>query len=369
MKIGIDARLWSQGGVGRYIRNLVINLSEIDAKNDYVLFALKDDLGNIKENVNNEKWKIVESDIHWHTISEQIKFSRVLNKEKLELVHFPYFSVPFTYRKPYVVTIHDLIFHHYFTGSSSTLPLWLLGFKVIAYRLIVANASRFSKKIIAVSQFTKKDIVSTLRVSEKKINVVYEASDDFKIVKNKEIKYKNYFLYVGNVFAHKNVGSVLKSFKRISEEKKDLTLIFVGKEDFLYKKLKEHVSKNFKDLKIIFLHNVNDEELSTLYRNAKALIRPSLMEGFSLPPLEALESEGIVLASDIPVHREILKDCVFYFDQFNTDDILDKMKMVLELSESDKNKMVKKGLELVKKYSWKKTAQETLSIYESSLGL
>ncbi len=369
MKIGIDIRLWSQGGVGRYIRNLVINLSEIDTKNDYVLFALKDDLENIRKKINNKNWKIVESNIYWHTISEQLRFSKVLKKENLDLVHFPYFSVPFIYRRPYVVTIHDLIFHHYFTGSSSTLPLWLLGFKIIAYRLIVANAARISKKIIAVSQFTKKDIVSTLKVNEKKVDVVYEASDDFKVIKNKDTKYKNYFMYVGNVFAHKNVGSVLSSFEKISKEKKDLSLIFVGKEDFLYKKLKQHVSKNFKDLNIIFLHNVSDEELSILYRNAIALIRPSLMEGFSLPPLEALESEGIVLASDIPVHREILKDSVFYFDQFNTDDILDKMKMVLELSESEKNKMIEKAQTLVRKYSWKKTAQETLNIYESSLGL
>ncbi len=366
MKIGVDCRLWSQTGVGRYIRNLTINLSEIDNKNSYVLFVLKSDKKEIEEKIKNKNWKIVNAEYKWHSIKEQLFFPKVIKKEKLDLMHFPYFSVPIFYRRPYVVTIHDLIFHHYVSGASSTLPLWLLGFKVIAYRVVVANAVRVSKKIIAVSDFTKKDISETLKVNKSKIDVIYEAADDMKKSNKKEEKIKNYFLYVGNVFAHKNVGLLLESFKILSRKDSSLRLVFVGSNDFLYKKLKDHVRKNFKEGSVHFLENVSDERLSELYKGATALVRTSLMEGFSLPPLEALENDCLVLASDIPVHREIFGDSIIYFDQFKTDDILSKMNYVLSLNLSDKEKLVKKGHDQAGKYSWEKTARETLTVYEGS---
>src|SRR5882672_11359440 len=121
MRIGIDARLWNETGVGRYIRNLVANLAQIDKTNEYVLFVKTGfkikDLG-----FKNDKWKIVETDIHWHTLKEQLLFPAVLNKENLDLMHFPYFSHPIFYNKPFVVTIHDLIMNHSLTGKASTFP-------------------------------------------------------------------------------------------------------------------------------------------------------------------------------------------------------------------------------------------------------
>lgn len=366
MKIGIDVRLWSQTGVGRYIRNICLNLSEIDTNNSYVLFVHKKDRGEIENKINNKNWKFVTAEFRWHSIKEQIFFPRTIKKEKLDLMHFPYFSVPVFYRRPYVLTIHDLIFHHFVSGASSTLPLWLLGFKVIAYRIVVANAARVSKKIIAVSDFTKKDIMDTLRTDKSKIEVIYEAADDLKLSNKKEEKIKNYFLYVGNVYPHKNVGLLLESFKKLSQKDPSLNLVFVGSNDFLYKKLKDHVRKNFKEDKVHFLENANDERLSELYRGAIALVRTSLMEGFSLPPLEAIENNCLVLASDIPVHHEIFGDSIIYFDHYKSDDILSKMEYVLSLSSSEKEKLIKKGLAQAKKYSWKKAAQETKRIYESS---
>ncbi len=365
MTLGIDARLWSQTGVGRYIRNLTINLSEIDKNNSYVLFVLKSDKKEVEEKIKNKEWKIVTANLKWHSIKEQLRFPGIIKKEKVDLMHFPYFSIPVLYRKPYVVTIHDLIFHHYVSGASSTLPLWLLGFKVIAYRIVVANAARVSRKIIAVSDFTKKDIVDTLKTNKSKIEVIYEAADDLKNSGKKEEDIKNYFFYVGNVFAHKNVGLLLEAFKNLSKIDPSLNLVFVGNNDFLYKKLKDHVKKNFKEGRVHFLENVSDERLSGLYRGAIALVRTSLMEGFSLPPLEALENNCLVLASDIPVHHEIFGDSIIYFDHYRSDDILSKMKYVLSLDFQEKEKLIKKGVMQANKYSWKKTAQQTLRIYNT----
>ena len=92
MKIGIDCRLLNETGVGRYVRNLVKELQILDKKNDYVLFALSKDRDQLK--IQNSKFKIVYTDIKWHTLDEQLRFPRILNRENLDLVHFPYFSIP-----------------------------------------------------------------------------------------------------------------------------------------------------------------------------------------------------------------------------------------------------------------------------------
>ncbi len=371
MTIGIDARLWSQGGVGRYIKNLVLNLLRIDNKNEYVLFVRSVDKVDVESQIlklktQNSKLKIVNANIKWHSIKEQLLFPKIINKENLDLMHFTYQqSVPIFYKGSFIITIHDLIKHHFVTGNASANPLWLLGFKMLAYKSLINIVARKAKKIIAVSNFTKNDIVNTLKVDKQKIEVIYEAADDVRNLKTQEMDVKNYFLYVGNVYPHKNMGLLLEAFKVLSQKNPNLHLVFVGKEDFLYKELKKHVKKLSHGEKIVFFDEVSDDKLASLYRNAICLVRPSLMEGFSLPPLEAMENKCLVLASDIPVHREIFSDSIIYFDQFSLDDILHKMNYVLNLPEDEKEKLTKKGLEQAKKYSWKKTAEQTLRVYNS----
>ena len=101
MKVGIDGRFWSQTGVGRYTRNLVKNLQVLDKKNEYVLFLNKDDYDKFHITLQDKRWKIVKTDILWHSLKEQLLFPRILKKENLDLMHFPYFSVPLFYKKPF----------------------------------------------------------------------------------------------------------------------------------------------------------------------------------------------------------------------------------------------------------------------------
>jgi glycosyltransferase involved in cell wall biosynthesis len=369
MRIGIDGRLWNQTGVGRYIRNISLNLSEIDNKNEYVLFVRTEDRKEIEALINKENWKIVSANIRWHSLKEQLDFPKIIQKENVDVVHFPYFSVPFFYKKPFVVTIHDLILHHFISGESSTLPLWLYGFKMLGYKIIINNAARKARKVIAVSDSTRNEIYDHLMVNKKNVEVIYEAADDFNFNNTKKLDLGKYFLYVGNVYPHKNVDKLVKAFKELLNDKQEIKLVFVGREDYFYKKLKKQVSKLVDKKQIIFIENPTDEELASYYKNAICLVRPSLMEGFSLPPLEALESGGLVLASDIPVHKEIFEDTIFYFNPKSAIDIKDKMQYALNLDSKTREEKIKKGKELAKKFSWKKTALKTLEVYESSAGL
>src|SRR3989338_10313492 len=162
MKIGIDCRLWNETGVGRYTRNLVKEIQILDKENEYVLFVLSKDKQQILKQVQNDNFKAVIADIRWHTLWEQLKFPIILNKENLDLMHFPYFSVPIFYNKSYVVTIHDLILHHFPTGQASTLSLPLYNLKLLGYRFVIKTAAKNARKIITVSNATKKEIVSYL---------------------------------------------------------------------------------------------------------------------------------------------------------------------------------------------------------------
>jgi glycosyltransferase involved in cell wall biosynthesis len=368
MRIGIDARLWDQTGVGRYIRNLVTHLQKIDKKNNYVLFVRSQDLENFKSQITNPNWKIVKADIKWHSISEQIKFPLILNKQKLDLVHFPYFSVPILYKKPYVVTIHDLIINHFSTGEASTLAYPLYFGKRVSYQFIIKQAAKKAKKIIVPSSATKEEIIDHLRIPGKKINIIPEASDKNLKLQTPNSKSQNlgkYFLYVGNAYPHKNLVSLIYAFNKIAKDDKDLKLILVGQKDFFYQRLEE---ENQSD-KIIFYGKATDRELVNLYSNAIALVMPSLMEGFGLPVLEAMSLRCLVVCSDIPSFREIASNSAIYFHPEDANDIKETMKSVYLNNGKYKQEKLEPAFKRSQKYSWEKAAVETLNVYESCVHL
>ena len=376
MKIGIDCRLWSETGVGRYIRNLVLNLQRIDSKNTYILFVLSKDRDEIlkqvedtRRNIQDDTFKIIEVDIRWHSIKEQLRFASILSYENLDLMHFPYISVPLNYQKPFVVTIHDLIPYYYPTSKASTLPAPIYFLKLLAYKYILKQAVNNAKKIISVSNTTKDEIVRQFRVESEKIVVTYEGVDSqISNIKNQKPKINGkYFLYVGNAFPHKNLDSLLEAFKIFSKEWEEAQLIFVGKEDCFYKRLKEKVRKLKLNEKIVFMENIDDGKLSALYKNAVATIMPSFMEGFGLPALEAMANKCLVLASNIPSLKEVCSDSAIYFDPNNIDDILNKMKLAYVGNVKQNSVNIERGVEIANSFSWEKMAKETLSVYESAL--
>lgn len=378
MKIGIDARLWNQTGVGRYIRNLIYNLQVIDKQNDYVLFVMDRDYDDVKFRISN--FKIVQTDISWHSLEEQLKFPLLLNKYNLDLIHFPYISVPFFYNKPFVVTIHDLIPYHFSTGKASALPLPIYGLKLAAYKLIVSNAAKKAKKIVVPSNATKEEVVKHLNVPAGKIVVTYEGVDENLKFKNPfgpssgqgqksklQLKIKNYFLYVGNAYPHKNLDRLLSAFNILISQYPNISLVLVGREDYFYKRLKERAKKLGVLGSVIFIGGADDQKLANLYKNALAFVTPSLMEGFGLPGLEAMSNGCLVLASDIPVHKEIYKDSAIYFDPLNAESIKNIMRDVYSNTLMYRSGKKDFGFKRAKEFSWKNTAEETLRVYNDSL--
>ena len=173
MKIGIDGRLWSQTGVGRYLQQLVTNLAKIDKENYYILFLRQKEQHDLP--LPGSTWKRVVVDIRWHSLKEQIFMPFILWREHLDLIHFPYFSVPIFSPGKFVVTIHDLILDHFETGQASTLPWPIYKIKYLGYKLVMWITLHRAQKVITVSKTTKKEIMDHYRIDPGKVVVTYEA--------------------------------------------------------------------------------------------------------------------------------------------------------------------------------------------------
>ena len=189
MKIGIDARMYGpkQSGLGRYIQQLVENLKKIDTGNEYVVFLHQNNISEFS-NTNNANFKIVIANISWYSLAEQIKFKKIIKKEKLDLMHFPHWNVPLFYNDPFVVTIHDLIMYHYPRPSATTLGPIKFWFKDLAHRIVLRHAVRKAKKIIVTSEFTRQDVHKTLGVELEKMAVIYQAPFNIRITNGTNLR-------------------------------------------------------------------------------------------------------------------------------------------------------------------------------------
>jgi len=357
MRIGIDARLWYESGVGRYVRNLVLGFEKEKTSHEFTIFLNSKAYEEVK--FNNPRFKKVEANVKWHTVSEQWRFKEILERQRLDLVHFPYFSYPVFYRGSFVITIHDLIIDHYPTGVSSSHALPVYYAKYLAYKHITKKAVLKAKKIIVPSLATKEELKDHYKADEKKLEVIYEGFDP--LIKSsstkKELISKNYILYVGNAYPHKNLKKLIAAYLTLRKTI-DIDLICIGRRDFFYEKLE----KNFSHVK--FLHDVDDSQLFDYYTNAKLVVSPSLMEGFGLPILEAMSLSCPVICSNTKAFSEIGGNGVIYFNPEDSDDLAEKIKTVLQNKELREN-LIKRGKLQSAKFSWHDTVTKTLKVYES----
>lgn len=380
MKIGIDARLIEETGVGRYIRNLIRELALQDKTNEYVVFlrAVAYDTFGLP----NSRWTKVLAEVHWHTFAEQLLMPWIFLKARLDLIHIPYFNIPIFYPGNMVVTIHDLTILHFDTGKATMLPLPLYKLRRLGYYIALAVGLRRAVMVIAVSNATKQEIIDHFHIDERKIRVTYEGVDNKLRTQNSKLRTQKrrikdpYFLYVGNAYPHKNLEILMKAFQKLISqglalrgkarpyENGRVRLVLVGKDDFFYRRLKEEVKKTELNSRLVFFGQANDAELADLYHHALALVFPSFMEGFGLPALEALANDCPVIASDIPVFHEILGRNASYVNPYRVEELIAKLR---EAAAGTLPKPVPHERDfLLQQFSWESMAQKTLDIYKQA---
>lgn len=365
-RIGIDARLYFQTGVGVYLRNFLHHLQDLSFKDvEFYIYVLERDAGQIE--FKNRQFIKREVTTLWHTLDEQTSFYSVLQNDKLDLMHFTYFSYPVFYKRPFIATVHDITPLTHKTGRASTLSPWLYELKHAAFKFVLGKQVQNAKRIITPTDAVKKQLFEIYGLKYRdKITPVYEGVN-YELMNAKEntsLKTefsKRFFLYVGNFYPHKNVGALIEAYKSL---KTDTELILVGPSNYFSDKLKEEIAKEgIKNIR--FYHTGKVEDLVFFYKNALALINPSISEGFGLPLVEAAYFNLPIIASNLEVFKELFGEEYIYFDPKDVKSIAAKLEKFIEYSKS-KNPKVNYST-LLKKYSFEKMTQAIADIYKELL--
>jgi len=259
---------------------------------------------------------------------------------------------------PQCMVVHDLAFLHYPSYSKKS---HLRYFKKQMPRFLEK-----AKAIATVSESSKKDIIEHYKISPEKIDVVYSAAKEiFKPVNEKikqETKHKysddkEYFLYVGAIHPRKNLLNLLKAFSVFKKRlKSNMKLMFVGRLAWKYESFMDKL-KTYKHREDIVIFGYTEEpELVNIVGSAYALVYPSLLEGFGVPVLEAMQCKVPVITSLNSSMQEITKDAALYADPDSHEDIAEKMMRIYK-DESLQKELIEKGQMVSKEYSWDRTAK------------
>ncbi|MEW6455366.1 MAG: glycosyltransferase family 1 protein [Acidobacteriota bacterium] len=355
MKIAFDIRKINDFGIGNYIANLLTEISRLDLKNEYYLLGYKRDFEGLKGKFP-ENFNFVSATAGKYSMSEQLKLPLILEKIKPDVFHSPHYVIPILYKGKIITTIHDII--HILFPEFLPNPL---AFYYAKY--FIGAACKKSRLIITVSENSKKDILRHFPEARDKISVIYNGIDN-RFFKDLQIQVREkeglYILYTGNIKKHKNLETLIKAYSKLEKSFPHKLMIVGGNP---YRELVKIVDELNLNEKVIFKGYVSESELISLYEQASLFIFPSLYEGFGIPPLEAMAMGIPVLSSNFSSLPEILKDGAIYFNPLDENELFEKAKELLS-NEMQKEKLIKKGKEIAKEYSWKNNALKTLKLYE-----
>jgi glycosyltransferase involved in cell wall biosynthesis len=356
MKVILDTRMIDEHvhGIARYTYELINNLS-FNKNIEYICLTIKKNSLLNNESVN---FQLIKS--NFLSFQEQIELPLKLNKYRDKAIfHSPSFvSSPFI-KCPTIMTIHDL--------NHLKFPEYYTKFHKYYYNYIVKSSASNAKKILTVSNFSKMEIVNWLKCDSEKVVVTYNGVDEnFKVINDKDKlinirkKYdlpQKFVLYIGNLKPHKNISNLIKAIKKINQE---ITLVINGKSNEILNKI---IKENYLGNKVKFIGYVDDDDLLALYNLAELFVYPSLYEGFGLPPLEAMACGCPVITSNTSSLPEVVGDAGIMVDPYDVNEIAKAIDLILS-NENLRNEMIERGLKQAKKFSWKKTAEETLKVYE-----
>jgi glycosyltransferase involved in cell wall biosynthesis len=269
---------------------------------------------------------------------------------------------------PTVLTVHDLIFR-LLPEQHKLLNRWYLNLSMPLY-------CRRATHIIAVSEQTRRDVVSAYGIPVEKITVIYEAADARFQVQSAEAEAgararyhlpERYLLFVGTIEPRKNLTRLLTAFERLLTEELTDALVIVGKRGWLTGDFYAALERSPAKPAVLFPGFIPDEDLPAIYAGAQALVMPSLYEGFGLPVLEAMACATPVACSNNASLPEIAGDAALLFDPAEVDDISDTLRRILLDSDLQAH-LGEAGLRRASQFSWERAAQETLALYQRLAG-
>lgn len=326
----IDARMQYHGGIGTYLRHLLPHLESSGLR-----IAKIEDGPSI------------------YSLKEQVELPFLI--PTCHVFWSPHFNIPLlpiraTYR---LVTIHD--FYHLAHIAELTLLQ-----KVYA-KYVIQRAIKKANSLIVGSLFTKRELYKFFPDFNGHVEFIPHGPGSLLPLEEPIDIPKPFFLFVGNLKPHKNLQMLLDAFERLNTTHH---LIVVGKKEGFIRGVdinalscKKHVH---------FLGQVAASQLTYLYKQAIALIFPSLYEGWGFPPIEAMQAQCPVLAANSASIPEVCADAALYFDPRNSDDLVQLMKNISNDSNL-RRMLIKKGDQRIRNFSWKECANRHLALIKTLL--
>lgn len=358
--IAIDARIINST-TGRYVERLLTYLQEIDHTNVYSILVRAKDENFWKPTAHNFMVKVADFDNY--SFAEQTGFNHFLKKLNPDLIHFCMPQQPIGYKGKKVTTFHDLTLLKTYNSDKNW---FVFHAKQLVGKYVFKSVAKNNNHLIAISKFTKKELLEFTDAKDEAVTVIYESSDvEQGASKTYKLPYKHYLLYVGQQSDYKNIKRLGDAHQKLLKNYPDLGLVLVGKKNASVLANETYFTKNeYKN--ILFTDFVEDTQLNWLYAHATAYVFPSLMEGFGLPGLEAMGHGTPVISSNATCLPEIYGKAAHYFNPTSIDDIARAITEVLG-NEKLRQKLSADGYEQIKKYSWKKMAEQTLEVYKNIL--
>ena len=360
-RIGIDCRLAGvkHAGIGRYVASLVTELLKQPVANlKYVLFFFDQAQAEavLGKDIASPRLEIVLAPIKHYGLSEQWQLPRIYQAAKLDLLHVPHWNVPLFYRGQLVITVHDLLWHQQKGLHMTTLPAWQYALKYLIYLYVVKQAVKKAKSIFVPAATIAETVAHYYPFAKNKIVVTKEGvAKEYRL--NKEPKrVAKQLVYTGSLYPHKNLSLVIRSLHKLSKYK----LLIVGSRSVFQDQVQNLIKRYKVKDQVQMLGYLDDQALCALYQSSSALVQPSLSEGFGLTGLEAMAAGTPVLASDIPIFKEIYQDAAIFFDPRSTTSFCQAVKN-LELNK--RAELIGRGQKVAAQYQWSKMAQTTLSNY------
>jgi glycosyltransferase involved in cell wall biosynthesis len=363
MKIAFDLRRIKNPGIGRYMKCLVEAVMDEQPRGDYLLILPPGAEDLIR--VNGDGAKAITSGLKYYSIEEQIGLPRLLRQNDVDLLHSPHFMLPLVRPCSSVVTIHDVIGLACKEDLGSSLGR-------LYYKCMMSAAVRLADCVITVSEFSKSEIVRWFGIDPNKIIVIYSGiSSEFGRVNDRvqieaiRVKYGiegEYFVYTGIYKARKNHAGLLRAFRSFLAGGRDASLVLVGPlrdGEGVLRRLSHELGISDR---VVYTGFVDDSELRLLYSGAVAYACPSLYEGFGFTVLEAMACGIPVVCSAETSLPEVAGNAALYADATNAEEFGQGLYQVL-VDSSLRDRLVRSGRTNLERFSWAKTARETLNVY------
>lgn len=371
MRIAINTLplLDGKAGAERYTKNLITQIAKYDTENEY--FLLLSGLNKPYYEVEDKQFHNIVFNLNpriktARILREQLYLPRVLKHLSVDLLFSPCNIGPKLTAVPLVITLFDL---HWLFFPELFNPLKLFYLKrALKWSVHKAQA------VITISQNSKNDILRIYKIPQEKVKVTYVGLDpifkregadkNFAFLKNKYGIIDKYFLYVGQFHKRKNLMGLLKAFLDLKTERRiDHQLVLVGGDGDGSSEVKEFLNKM--DLKDVLVTGcIPDQEVSQLYNSAECLIYPSFYEGFGMPVIEAMACGCPVVTSRTSSLPEVAGDAAILVDPYRVEDIVRGILDVINKPEL-RQQMIRKGFKQAQKFSWEKTARETVMVFEN----